>query len=592
MKYLAAITAITISLAITAVTIQAMANSGAFDPPPMTAAELQIKQSQEWNAHVRGEILRWGITIAVALAALAGAGWLIAKARNERERVYADERGLWPVVRHDKATLWQRLRGEHDWIESDANLAIAPARRIHANGSLNVEAHTYGADMATQAAHSLRSWGVQNTVANASSGRGMTVAAARLSAGEFDARTRWHEARAQLAKDKLRAPVAALPEPAAPRLDLPGAMQDSTAERWILGQAANGALAEFNPRTAVHAGIIGASGTGKTESTGELMLLYALNFGYHPIILDPKGGVDWSPWAGHAEYHETTPGNFTGQLQAIERMHDARHTQIMDAGLATVDRLPQPPAPIWLMIEEYGDIRRSMKNATEVDRILNRLLTQARMTRIHVLLIDQYPEHWDGQVMANTKAKFVFHLGGYAGNVVKAYHADQLALCGEFEYGGQRYTAWHTAAMRDRFLRVVPSSRSPRVIDGEWRANDRSPEVRTTVNDMNGGGSGYAIPPSLTRSFARTGRWDEFAEGFFRINPDASQSDLRSAMSEIDGREPNAFKGVAHDTYHRFSPHRGQEATEPTPLEQLRQQYGNDLYVAGQRIGMDKSVEI
>jgi len=64
-------------------------------------------------------------------------------------------------------------------------------------------------------------------------------------------------------------------------LNFRDALEQSTPDQWIIGQnEESGELAYFAPRTDVHGAIVGATGSGKTESTGLMIVIQALLSGW------------------------------------------------------------------------------------------------------------------------------------------------------------------------------------------------------------------------------------------------------------------------------------------------------------------------
>lgn len=292
-------------------------------------------------------------------------------------------------------------------------------------------------------------------------------------AGYFDAKTREAEAKAQLVENRLIAQAPADPDgdPMAiePILTLKQAVAQSTPDAWIVGQnQETGKLAYFKPNEAIHLAILGATGTGKTESTGMLIVGYALRNGYRTMILDGKGGADWRKFERWCEYIDTDNSNFVEALQPIQSEYERRCELL---------RFEEAPAmqPMLVLIEEYGDINDTMtpKARTAATLILDTLIRKARNTGIHLCFIDQYPEKWERQLLNNTKNKVVYWLNN--GNIVNEYHVHKLAENGEFMLKGQKYAAWHVKPMVKNFLADVPAVQYPPL------------SVRPSVEDEGGG---------------------------------------------------------------------------------------------------------
>lgn len=355
-------------------------------------------------------------------------------------------------------------------------------------------------------------------------------------------------------------PAAPTPEPVQ-RIKLSEAINRSSATQLIAGQADDGALAVFDPRASIHGGIVGASGTGKTSSAGYAIAAQALRNHYHLVIIDPKGGADWSPWATHAEWHESAPDVFPQQVEALFAEHERRMKLVTAAGVRTIDDVPGAPPHTLVILEEYGDLisqlrRGDKRTADATDNLLDRLMRLSRASGIHLLLIDQYPEEWSQQVIGNTKWLAVFRLGPNQGAKVRQYNADRLPDHGRFIVREREYNAWFAAPYLNKFLPQLPPSRAPRVIDGQYTVS------RSTVpgNDR-GVGFDRSTGEERQNGTDEPSRWDDVVAAWFAANPQALTgtaqgiSDLARAMCQNnEGSTANyeAYKGRAHKLFHEF----------------------------------------
>lgn len=288
---------------------------------------------------------------------------------------------------------------------------------------------------------------------------------------------------------QLPAPVAESP-PGAPALltGLNSVIEHSQHDKFILGQnRQSGKLAIFDPVNSVHGGIVGATGTGKTVSCGYVLAAQALRHNWHVAIIDPKGGADWQMFDGPAEWCESDSTTFGDQVRRLEAEHQRRQALTAAARVSSVRELPDAPTSMLVLIEEYGDLirqlrRRDSKAASLVDDMLDTLMRRARSSDVHLIFIDQYPEHWSHQVIGGTKWKAVFRLGPNQGAKVEEYKAASLPDVGEFLVRGEQFQAWNGSKAVKRWLtdQRLPGVRN-RVIDGEYSVRDafveRSPEV-------------------------------------------------------------------------------------------------------------------
>lgn len=337
---------------------------------------------------------------------------------------------------------------------------------------------------------------------------------------------------------KPSAPLALpAPEPVTsvtpPRLALVDALKQSTADRWIVGQAEDGKLAAFNPRAHAHAAIVGSTGTGKTTSVGYALVLQAIRQQYHTIILDPDGGADWSRFRSHCEWHEADRTTFPGQVEAIHRLFESR------ADDANVQ-------PVFVVLEEYGDLIRQLRvtskaDADGVDVMLDTLLRRGRKRGVHLCFIDQYPEHWSQQVIGGTKFRAVFQLGPNQGAKLEEYKAAQLPDVGTFLVREQRYLSWDAAASASTALSYVPVGNVPRIIDGApVRSFGAAGEGGSTS-----GSEPTEPPPNRTTEPEETDA-QRCAKAMIDADPATRQVDLVNAL-EIS-------KVYASELWHRYHP--------------------------------------
>lgn len=310
----------------------------------------------------------------------------------------------------------------------------------------------------------------------------------KLLAGQYD--------KAPPVDRQLAAPVAESP-PVAPMLlkTLGAVLEQSQHDRFVMGQnRQTGSLAIFDPVSSVHAGIVGATGTGKTVSCGYGMVAQALQHGWHVVILDPKGGADWQSFDGPAEWCESDASMFGDQVRRLEQEHQRRQALAAARRASSVRELPDAPTSMLVLIEEYGDLirqlrRRDNKAANLVDDMLDTLMRRARSSDMHMVFIDQYPEYWSHQVIGGTKWRAVFRLGPNQGAKVEEYKASSLPDVGEFLVRGEQFRAWNGKTAVRKWLtdQQLPDVRN-RVIDGEYsvRESVRSPfveSVRSSVRD-------------------------------------------------------------------------------------------------------------
>lgn len=487
-----------------------------------------------------------GAGVLAALVTLTGIGVMIAKRRNEDMR------------QRDGSFALQRVKIGKATVYLDVNKTLAPALVVSPTGI--AEVFTATPEMHLQ--HAIARSRV--SVAQALAPGDNAIASRFGSQYKPGGRNADHKQIDAKPKDlpQISAPTTAAPTPEpVQRIKLSDAINRSSATQLIAGQADDGALAVFDPRASIHGGIVGASGTGKTSSAGYAIAAQALRVGYHVAIIDPKGGADWSPWASHAEWHESAPDVFPRQVEALFAEHERRMKLVTAAGVRTIDDVPGAPPHTLVILEEYGDLisqlrRGDKRTADATDNMLDRLMRLSRASGIHLLLIDQYPEEWSQQVIGNTKWLAVFRLGPNQGAKVRQYNADRLPDHGRFIVREREYNAWFAAPYLDKFLPQLPPSRAPRVIDGQYTVS------RSAVpgNDR-GVGFDRSTGEERQNGTDEPGRWDDVVAAWFAANPQALTgaaqgiSDLARAMCQNnEGSTANyeAYKGRAHKLFHEF----------------------------------------
>ncbi len=265
---------------------------------------------------------------------------------------------------------------------------------------------------------------------------------------------------------------ASAPSEAVRVMRLPEALAESARDKWILGMSNAGAPAVFSPALHHNIGIVGAQGTGKTACSGFHVLALALQFGMHPIILDPKGGIDFRQWEGHAEWHPTDAGVFGDQVGQLLFEHKRRQAILQEYQAPNMDALPASMAKghVLVLVEEFGalweDMQSSLKPAavTEVGRNLDTLMRLSRATGIHWCVIDQFPDKWSKQVFAALKCRLVYKVAPGQDNFMREYGADQIADRGQFMMRQTVFNAWHVGQAMPKLLTRLPASTQPAMV--------------------------------------------------------------------------------------------------------------------------------
>ena len=387
-----------------------------------------------------------------------------------------------------------------------------------------------------------------------STGRGgiPNSATGKLLTGAFDRPRRALPAPAQEAQ-----PVA----PPAPRLSLTDALGQSTGSRWIVGQGDDGQIAAFEPESHAHAAIVGATGTGKTTSIGFSVALAALRAGWHVVILDPDGGSNWQPFSAAAEWHNSDRSTFPGQIESIYNLYERR------ANLTN-------PRPVLVVVEEYGDLIRQLRSASRstadaTETMIDSILQRGRKRRVHLAMIDQYPEHWSPAIVSGTKFRAVFQLGPNQGAKMEEYKAASLPDVGRFLVRGVEYNSFNASAALPAVLRQLPAPASAkRIINGTaTRVPMSSPTSSPTSSVSSSPASSVTLqevaspsPPTsepTAPAALATGPTDyqKAAAAYVQAFPTCNQTELMHSLS--------IAKGYANELWHKYHP-KGKNYKLPT----------------------------
>lgn len=447
---------------------------------PESVKALQEQQQLEWMAarHRAAVVSLWVLVFSSSTMAIAGILLLIVKIRNTAQRVYARE-GLFPIILENTGNLLDGLTGATQKTSHNPNLLAAAA------GTIRVERGG-----ATTLSIGQNGFSHPELIGMHNGQQRIQLAQTKKSiAGpnKWEVLERNNLLPKPKADDAIEgevkqiAPVAMLP--------LKDAIAQSSADRFVLGQADDGALCTINPRAVVHFGILGSTGCGKTASTGFHLAMAAMRSGYRVIILDGKGGMDWSVFADVAEVHDTDRSTFLDQMEVISReyvrrMELARRYQVKH--VAMLQRADVPP--LLVIIEEFGDLARSLgpKRMGQIDAMLDTLGAMGRAADLHCCLIDQSSKHWSDVVMGATKAKVIYKVAGSDAARCADWHAQTLPDQGRFRYNGHEYNAWHVEPDAPKLLttgkRAGVFSTFPALIDAKPQPQDplsARPSVRT-----------------------------------------------------------------------------------------------------------------
>lgn len=381
----------------------------------------------------------------------------------------------------------------------------------------------------------------------------------------------------------------------APPMQLTDALRASTPDQFVLGY--NQAMqkpAVWSPREHLNLGVFGVSGTGKTKSTGFQIMLLAAVHGYHVVCLDPKGGADFGPFAPYSEWQPTDAYTFPDQLNAIYDVHEARHRIMKDRGVGEWRMLGSQAGPdIVLLLEEFGTMREEIasrkgggKTLASVDHTVEMIFRLARMTGIHVVILDQAPEKLDPVVLGGCKLRLAYQLESSQASRLKEYEADTLPASGAFMVRRKPYQSWLVANELPRLLRSVPPFAHRRLLpapgssqatssQGDWGGDYTSEQpVNSPVNDAVN--SPVNLPPATIEG------WYEWTlDNYFPSHTELLQTDkngrgvgiaaLADAMAAHNGKDATAMKGMASEVAKRLRSEAGlpggdKLGTDPTSI--------------------------
>ena len=242
---------------------------------------------------------------------------------------------------------------------------------------------------------------------------------------------------------------------------------------------------------------------------------------------------------------------------------------LKDGTVRHVRDLPTPPAPLCVVIEEYGYIiarirRTNPKLAKTVDGDFDELMRLSRAADIHFVLIDQYPDQWSNQTFSTASGWLAcFRLAPGQGSKVAQYDAHSLPANGAFLHDYVRYDSWFVPPDRfPRLLELTPKSQAPRVIDGQCTpVQDQfiAPvqEVHTRVDPP-------PAPPVNSMNLAPTtveGWYEWTLDNYLPTHTELLQTDngrgvgikaLAETMALQNGKDYEAMKGTASEVAKRL----------------------------------------
>ncbi len=381
-------------------------------------------------------------------------------------------------------------------------------------------------------------------------------------------------------------------EQAAEPMLLGDALRQSNPEQFVLGQnSESGTTAIWQPREHLNLGVFGVSGTGKTKSTGFQTMLLAARHGYHVVVLDPKGGADFGPFAEYVEWQPTDSYTFADQLNALYQVHAERHAIMRQRQVGEWRALGQHAGPeIVVVLEEFGTIREEIamekggaRKLEGIDHTVEMMFRWARMTGFHFVVIDQAPEKLHPVVRGGCKLRLAYHLDISSASVLKEYEATALPPVGAFMISRRQYQSWNCDTHLPQLLQRLPPFPHQRLLpppaeqpterpNGAPNGTERpSPEVandRTAPNAPNEGEGSAPIPPLPEPPFdVRSAPKRDLIFWWRDHYPTGSQAEFRTWLADRGG---TIAKGYISDTFALWADMQAPKVAENMTLEQLR----------------------
>lgn len=520
----------------------------------------------------------------IAVASLTGCFWLAGHARD-KWRLIHPENGVFPVVQMNTASLAERLSGVKQTTFVPVSVLGQEAATVRTHQG---QTQISGGRADWTSTHQLTV--AQNEqkarLAAAMSGDSgiRNSAQAKLAAGYYDRTVRIAEEQ----QDVKQIPLNEDWEP----LTVQDALAQSTDTEWVLGQnQESGELFKLNLREIVHFGIVGATGTGKTAYTAILMMANALRSKWRVIILDGKGGADWSKYSKVLEYHALDYTNVSAFIGSLTQEYERRQAKLNEASANNIWELTPIPRPTMVMIDEFGAVMDSLKiaNATEYKRVgleLGNLLRLSRSSGISMVFCDQDPSKWPSAMRANLPVNICFKLGGMKGNSVAEYNLNELDRTGHFQVNGDRYHAWPTYKVIDSILPGI-DYKKPKALLAVDNSPVPSSVPRSTVPM---GGVEQQKPPLAEQGNDGPTELQDRVWAWRDANPNGTQAQLRA---EFDQLRIEISKTHVHRCWHEWPGSMPSPQQNNPTIQDLIAQYG-EVHIGSERVttAVDKTQEV
>lgn len=266
---------------------------------------------------------------------------------------------------------------------------------------------------------------------------------------------------AQRPPDAIDEEQPALPAPEH-QITLREMMSMATSTQWPIGYSPEtGEVAHMRPHEHQHALIVGATGRGKTKSGAYQIAVHAVNYGWHVIVLDGKGGLDWRSFERHAEWHEADASTIADQTRALARLYNSRLDIVKAYGVSEIHKIPKEERPpeILVIIEELGAIMMATeaKPRKYVGETLSAMIARSRAIGLHFLGVTTTIRDWPRAFHGNAGLKIAYRLGENQGAALSMYDKEVERLpAGSFKIAGEPgvFRAFNLESELNRLLRA------------------------------------------------------------------------------------------------------------------------------------------
>ena len=435
-----------------------------------------------------------GSWVLVLLLLAGGVVWFVWKPMDERKESWNRAvDGMFPT---------REIDANGRVVVLDNNKAIFGAIGFdRTSGKVLTDEEIVGPDRQLEYVNSVQK--TRSIAAKAPDGRKPTRNELMDNAGVFDAKAREANARADVAELRRLAQTPAqddgdlLASGPVKLLTLEDAFKQSTMFDWIIGQnRKTGDLCTINPKQNSHFGIVGSNGTGKTAYVALLLMAYALRFKFRVIVLDGKGGSDWSKYRAFVEYYPLDNSNVASFVAQLYAEYESRQALLNDAEVNSIWELPKGiavPRPTMIIADEFGATMDSLKVASKSDYKstslnLGNLLRLSRGAGLYFVPCDQNPTRWTDTMRANMPVNVCFRLGGGIGGAVNEYNLDRLDRVGHFQMSNIDYHAWPTYEEIDLMLPSIEYKKPKALLYPPV-------DVRSVRSEDVGGEDSNSIPP-------------------------------------------------------------------------------------------------